>query len=101
MPENPNSLALREDIDLLCDSISSLSLSAPAVSKFYYSQNMPTRSGADYQGSGENDRGGDSVSTSQLILRRPDELAQLAGRGELISSRVYLTDTRLPLDIFR
>ena len=86
MPESPNGLALHEDINSLCDSISSLSLSAPTVSNFYYSQNMPTRSGADYQGSGENDRGGDSVSTSQPIPRRPDELAQLAGRS--ISPRI-------------
>ena len=86
MPESPNSLALHEDIDSLCKSISSLSLSAPTVSNFYYSQNMPTRSGVEYQGSGENDHGGDSVSTSQPIPRRPDELAQLAGRS--ISPRI-------------
>ena len=42
---------------------------------------MPTQSGVEYQGSGENDCGGDSVSTSQPIPRRPDELAQLAGRS--------------------
>ena len=42
---------------------------------------MPTQSGVEYQGSGENDHGGDSVSTSQPIPRRPDELAQLAGRS--------------------